>query len=889
MKPYRLLVLLPLVFLRCSTVQEARKPAGTGDFLQNRATPASPQDRHVLMMHLDGFNSDAFQTMLAAGQLPHFAFLSDHGRLSTRASTVDKSETMKVIPSYLSSKVDTHITAWWQFDRSHMAFSNFWVDPMEVVNYALGLDFPLYPTVVDVMARDKQEVIAGFNLFRRGVKFQNYSRVYLEGLDAVSSFRYYRQADASTTELVKLILQRSGEQKPPRLITGLLAAADEMTHLNGLTTHQEGAEPIENCISPDSSPTKDLFPIVERALHEREGTAFFGKTYRSGQIVSGKGLGHFTQIQRNLSGHISRLCFLVPSVSVQVSITQKKNLYLYPDVALAYILVDMEVGRILNGLRNVTLGETTKVVSNAHGIEDYVARKQLEGTLFENTLFLFYGDHGMVNSFKEMNPPLGIPAEKINRDAASFDIPFVQVLAQQFGLAAYVAGKKVGAGEKYVVDYRNLPSRLDNPAADLSWQTPDVKSKTDAARAWAGDFFTETSQSVKDAAHAKYWWLLFLRKPLVDPKVDKTLSGVRDSAIPVVSKIFLEGDGGYKKAEREANVRFYNEHVPMVYGGGALNNAELFFPAQGGWGPRPSYESLRGNAGLMEKLKTLPGVGLIFIRKQNSQFIDDGVLPPRLEIVVLDQKGGEGLITVTVDPQSKERIYHYKVESGKSDPLMYGDLGRGTYGTYAQWNRWSVERGHFYHNAVAGMGSYLYSSSPAIGDISMMHEAGWNFGENLGGHGGLESGEKLTVMLASGPGVGRGELMARAPFVAGADGKLSYSPYETSPTNLDVAPTALSWLGYASIRGEGELTRFSRNGFAAYLKNWTDFQKKSCAQDGGALIGQLASGKGIDLQPAGKTALQGRLSRLCYFLGRESPVLPDYNASKEDGNLLELE
>ena len=79
------------------------------DFQDARVRANFSKDRYVHATHLDGFNAEAFRKMLEAGQLPHFKFLVEHGRLSTRATTVDNSETMKVIPSVLSSKVDTRI------------------------------------------------------------------------------------------------------------------------------------------------------------------------------------------------------------------------------------------------------------------------------------------------------------------------------------------------------------------------------------------------------------------------------------------------------------------------------------------------------------------------------------------------------------------------------------------------------------------------------------------------------------------------------------------------------------------------------------------------------------------------------------------------------------
>ena len=86
---------------------------------------------------------------------------------------------------------------------------------MEVVNYALGFDFPFYPTMLDVLARDHQTLVSGFGLFRRSVPLENYSRAYLDGADAVSSFRYYNLANASMTALLDLLGKKIATP-PPR-------------------------------------------------------------------------------------------------------------------------------------------------------------------------------------------------------------------------------------------------------------------------------------------------------------------------------------------------------------------------------------------------------------------------------------------------------------------------------------------------------------------------------------------------------------------------------------------------------------------------------------------------------------------------------------------------
>ena len=96
---------------------------------------------HVLLLHLDGYRADLTRTLLGQRRLPNLGVLVSRGRISYEATTVDKSETMKVIPSYLTSQLDSSllgVVGWWQFDRSDFRFRNYWLDPAEVMNYALG-------------------------------------------------------------------------------------------------------------------------------------------------------------------------------------------------------------------------------------------------------------------------------------------------------------------------------------------------------------------------------------------------------------------------------------------------------------------------------------------------------------------------------------------------------------------------------------------------------------------------------------------------------------------------------------------------------------------------------------------------------------------------------
>ena len=77
-------------------------------------TPVAPVagGRHVQLLHLDGYRPEIVRALLAAERLPNLARLVARGRISYDATTVDKSETMKVIQSYLTSQLDTHVVGW---------------------------------------------------------------------------------------------------------------------------------------------------------------------------------------------------------------------------------------------------------------------------------------------------------------------------------------------------------------------------------------------------------------------------------------------------------------------------------------------------------------------------------------------------------------------------------------------------------------------------------------------------------------------------------------------------------------------------------------------------------------------------------------------------------
>jgi hypothetical protein len=271
---------------------------------------------------------------------------------------------------------------------------------------------------------------------------------------------------------------------------------------------------------------------------------------------------------------------------------------------------------------------------------------------------------------------------------------------------------------------------------------------------------------------------------------------------------------------------------------------------------------------VIEALKANPGVGLIFIRENNEEIEAGKALPSKMNIRVLDRTSDSSRITVWRDEPSGELVFRYRVDDhSERDPLGYGKrgLGEGTVGTYREWNDLSADPGsdHDTFNAVAGVGSYLFSNNPAIGDVLVMNGRGWNFGDNAAGHGGLHRGEKRIFILVSGPEVGSGELHSRSRYRTKPDGTVEpYGEGRHYPSLLDIAPTSLFWLGHS----ENALDEFARDGFEVYLRDWVGAQR-------GDILEHLGGSGAIDraLEEAGFNAMrvdrfEQRLERLLKFV-----------------------
>jgi hypothetical protein len=470
-----------------------------------------------------------------------------------------------------------------------------------------------------------------------------------------------------------------------------------------------------------------------------------------------------------------------------------------------------------------------------------------------------FGDHGMVDT------PNGFPEDE----------PFIEYLNRRLSLSSREG--ELG------IDDSHLPHRLKYPELHTEWQPEEIRRITAESERWAGEFLDEIRELVRDNLHESYWWLFFLRALLIDPKLDQALAPVSEEARAVLRQLFLRGVPAYRSAEIEANREFFDRRVRLVYGGGALNNAELFLPVCEGagrcsWDRRPSYGEILAYRGgeLLEALQEHEAVGLIFIRKRNELFSEASPLPESCEIEVRDRHGNRSAITVRRDPESDGLSYHYRTEPGSGrDPLGYEEWGRdeGRAGTYNEWNDRTLRQD--YVNVVGGVGAYLCSNHPAIGDVLLMHASGWNFGDNRGGHGGVHRLEKTTFLLASGPGIVPGELRSVS----------AHGDSRHSPTLLDLAPTALEWLGHS----RADFEAFGRDEFARYLDSWIRSQRSEILShldrmDSLERVKADAEMEELSLQP-----LFPRIERLLQFVEAErEATIERARAPKLLGNSLEL-
>jgi hypothetical protein len=887
------------------------------------------------MMHLDGFRPDLFKALLDAGKLPTFEFLAERGKYTTEATTVDKSETMKVVESYLTSRTDTYVTAWWQFGRDIYDFKNYWINPVQVANYGLGLEFPVYPTVLDVVAGPplRQPVMSGFALHRRSVPFDKYARAYVEGATAASNFTYFNQLDATVGETIRILVEtaRSGDAAAlPRLTTSLLASADEMAHWKGVVPNpKDGIDKPEYCFDRNrdtearkSDPLDRVFDWVDQDWDVFEG-------------VSEGGRGYFTRVDRERERSLRHpigllktqsLCFWVPELEAHTeffpegptTIKPSRKQFAHPYYVLGMMMVDFQLGRLIDSMRSVRFdaqGGISVSSDTPRGLAAYIGRGQAEDSLFEKTLFIFYADHGMMDSKYKMLNPASKDVDYIDKLPGDF----IKLLNDELGLKSASKDALAGEADLLGIDDANIPEQLARPYARFFDERSPVAPKIAAAREWAGEvsnrLAADFTQSVKNQI-AISWMLEFFGIHIVsnkiEQKVDEQFQAYRGQIIDVLTPLKLLGDREYMQAELQKRKEFYDAHVRLVYGGGARNNAEFFIPSmvsgRADWGRRPSLAQIMayrpGGADkptFVDTLKKNPGVGLLFVRTSNDvlRFQPGSPLPETMDILVIDPFNNRGVIRVRKDAATHQLVYSYRVEQDSpEDPLGlgFGDRNWRT-GTYSEWTDRSVRQKDYYRNAVAGMGSYLYSTNPSIGDITVMHRQGWNFGDNSGGHGGLHREEKQTLMMVSGPGIKpASDLFATGHYAVEDPSKpetrvvFNQTGRQVYPTVLDPAPTALQWLGY----GDRALGDFARTSFESYFKEWTDEQNKSCSGNVVQLLVESLRRTEFEAEyhfsaDDLKGSIQDIFSSLCQGLPQTIPTLPDFKTYEAEGNILRLD
>lgn len=902
-------------------------------FFRHADTSGIP--KHVHLMHLDGFRPDAFKTLLRKGQLPHFSFLLSRGKISFKASTVDKSETMKVILSYLSSRIDTYVTGWWQFNRDMTEFENVWLDPIGVINYAVGTRYPRYPTIFDFLAANGREVIGGFSLHRRSVPFNQYSRNYIEGIKGAFQHLYFHQADATMNSLTKIYdtMSHKDDKQTPAFAASVLAPADEFGHFLGITRDHHKTSTSKNfCVErPNGDNADQQFAPFFSLLDSEVDGGYLEGLVNNHQQPNGKYIGYFNEVtirRDKVNGNdiITRFCIDVPKE--KILIPAHKNLpaqqwryedkYLNPRYILGMMMVDIQLGKLIRQLRLTRYSNQkarttlTPGQLKAQGIVAYVKQAQPESSLLENTMFLFAGDHGMVDTNRQMSIP-NLNARDQERSEKSLNQPFVKLLNDQLGLGSVLSNStNQPSGEKLTkkigIDDSNLPDRLKNPQLHPAWQVENtILQRVADSRRFADSLFEKLEKMTEKAWYDQHdpfkkgfvpqWYYFFVPSFIVRKKIREGVKPHKEMVVRHISRMYLSSDPAYKTAETRANQAYYNNNVGLIYGGAARNNAEIFIPhiesGIANWQKRPQYESIidyrpmkSSGVSILEALKENPGVGLIFIRKSNGSISSKTPLSGSMEIVVMDRVGGEGVISVKRDSATKKLVFAYHSEMER-DPLDYGEYakGRGTYLSYDSWNDLSIKNGFNYHNVVAGMGAYLYSNNPTIGDITVMHATGWNFGDNNGGHGGVHRNEKLSVMMASAPKLDPSELFSivktRVQFTQ-SQGRQVMSNKSSYPTVLDVAPTAIRWLGYP----ERSLTEFSQSGFTEYYSRWNARQRGELLEGGLRLIQTLAK-KEQEL-PIDTGMIREDVERLLQFVPDKIPPLPNFNDLVEDGNLLDL-
>ncbi len=852
--------------------------------------------KHVLFFHWDAVRSDLLEAMLHRRQLPFLEFLLQRGRLSLETLTVDKSETMSVMPKYLASKNNFGVMGWWQFNRDNLEFHNFGLVPEDALDYLFGLSFPRYPTIIDFLHSRGESVVGGFTLYSRGIDRKNYARAYREGLRAFFDHTHLHQAQKITTEFTRILRRMASDpgEEFPLFSFCVLTALDEFAHIDGVSLPREERDREYFSWNREDPILRPFFQVIDKAVDPKApfGAPRIRPPYDQ-YVIPEKTLWYTAPRKpRELSVHLPLLeiyAETVPSLTMHTIGTAAVRRST-PRPVLSLIFYDMQLGRILDlfyAIRKDSRGKYRFQEELYREVQESFPRPYFDlprlirdDSLLANTLFFIFGDHGIVDSQHMMAPNNPYQAVSLQSDE-SLETFFIDHLNNLLGLSTWEGGIS-GKDSLFGCDDRTLPEEAAFPFAFSEWQDPLTASLVSQASTWAEGVTKKAERHITAALRDRYWWL-FPLSPLLDASVKNLLEEYIPYLEKVLIRLGLRGVPEYQRSLREFRQYFYDRHIRLIHGGGVRNHAELFLPGQDpegnlSWGYRPSLEQINSyvypsGATLLEGLERVKGVGLIFIRRDNHLFSSEGSLPREMGLLVRDRYGHRGEIRVRPQrefPKKLEFAYTFLTEV---DPLGYFSSAphpmKESFFSFEEWNDFSVEQQHYYPNVVGGIGTYLYSTNPALGDVLVMHSQGWNFGAYAGNHGGIHRGEKRTFLLVSGPGVTEGPLMAQD-----SRGELHY------PTLLDMAPTALEWLGY----GPKALTRFSREHFGAWLERWRKDQRGEATAYYTEIPDFREFLQEIHLGSLHLEDFRGEVFEALEFMDtQEYPPLPDFDLEEEDG------
>ena len=734
--------------------------------------PAS-RGKHVLFFHWDAVRSDLLEAMLHKKQLPFLEFLLQRGRLSLETLTVDKSETMSVMPKYLASKRNLGVVGWWQFNRENLEFHNFGLVLEDALNYLFGLSFPRYPTIMDFLHSRGESVVGGFTLYTRGMDRKNYARAYREGLRAFFDHTHLHQARKITTEFTTIIRRMASDpgEEFPLFSFCVLTALDEFAHIDGVSLPKE--ERDRECFSwnREDPILRPFFQVIDRAVDPKApfGAPRIRPPYDQ-YVISEKTRWYTAPRKpRELSVHLPLLevyAETVPSLTMHtlgIATVHRST----PSPVLSLIFYDMQLGRILDlfyAIRKDSRGKYRFQEELYQEVQQSFPRPYFdlprlirEDSLLANTLFFIFGDHGMVDSQHMMAPNNPYQAVSV-RSNKSLETFFIDHLNNLLGLSTWERGISPG-NRLFGCDDRTLPEEAAFPFAFPEWQDPLTASLVGQASAWAEGVMKKAERHITGALRDRYWWLFPLWSPLLDASVKNILEEHTPYLEKVLVRLRLRGVPEYQRSLREFRQYFYDTHIRLIHGGGVRNHAELFLPGQDpegnpSWGYRPSLEQINSyvypsGATLLEGLERVKGVGLIFIRRDNHLFSSEGSLPREMALLVRDRYGHRGEIRVRPQRGFPKKLEFAYTPLTEEDPLgyfsSYPHPMKGSFFSFEEWNDFSVEQQHYYPNVVGGMGTYLYSTNPALGDVLVMHSQGWNFGAYAGNHGGILPGREENL------------------------------------------------------------------------------------------------------------------------------------------------